>query len=184
MAEASAAIDEMLRSNDTAAAYREILVERRERESLFAGFESELVYLAGRGRSVIVQILTSPFVVIGNLAAVLFWLLSRLIASMGWIFSTLAIAIVWVLSHIGLLAGKTVSATVQNGREKVIPWIGAQDWRNMATGCRVQVLAAIRQVDALLSRAAAGDRYLLQILRFATAAGAAIGAVAAAVIVF
>jgi hypothetical protein len=64
--------------------------------------------------------------------------------------------------------------TVQAGREKVIPWIGARDWRSMAAGCRTQAVAAVRQVDGLLSHASGDDRFLLLILRFATAAGAAI----------
>ncbi len=48
----------------------------------------------------------------------------------------------------------------------------------MAAGRRAQALAAVHQVDGLLSHASGYDRFLLVILRFATAVRAAIVAAA------
>lgn len=184
MAEASAAIAEMLLTADTAAAYRQILAERHERETLFDKFENHVGYRARHRSSKIVWLLAAPVVAIGNLAAALFWLTSRLIAFAGWTCSSLAAAFIWVLSSVGLLARRSAMMTAQVGREKVIPWIGAQDWRSMAAGCRAQVVASVHQVDGLLLHASGNDRFLLLILRFATAAGAAIAGVGIVLWVF
>ena len=107
-----------------------------------------------------------------NLAAAVSWPLSRFIALVGWTFSSLAALLIWILSRVGMLAARSAVVTAQAGREKVIPWIGAKDWRSMAAGCRAQAVAALHQVDGLLSHASGNDRFLLFILRFATAAGA------------
>lgn len=45
-------------------------------------------------------------------------------------------------------------------------------------GARLRAVAALRQVDGRLSHASGDDRFLLLILRFATAAGAAIAGAA------
>jgi hypothetical protein len=195
MAEASAAIDEMLDSGDSAAAYREILAERQERQALFGGKSSgddqpfflpddPPRYARQRRPSLIVTLVAAPFIAFAYSAAAIFWLLSRVIAGAGWITLRVAGLIVWILSRFGLLAGRSVVMAAQAGRDQVIPWIGAQDWRSMATGCRAQLAAVARRVDGLLASASGDDRALFYILRFATAAAFAIAFFAAALFAF
>jgi hypothetical protein len=170
MAEASAAISEILESSDPARAYHEILEERRERALLFDG-DSKVRIRGGQSYSAIGCI----FSLFAFLIAAVFWCISRLIAAIGWIFYGCARLLIWTLSRVGLLARRSVSFAANTGREKVIPWIGARDWKSMAIGCRVQIISAARRVDNLLAWASGNDRLLHLILRFATAAGATIG---------
>ncbi len=95
---------------------------------------------------------------------------------MGWTVSSLAALLIWILSRVGKLAARSAAVTAQAGRDKVIPWIGAKHWRGMAAGCLAQALAAVLQADGLLSHVSGDDPFPLFILRFATAAGAAIAA--------
>lgn len=183
MAEGSIAIAEMLKSGDSAAVQKAILAERAARQAPATpakhkphaepeeGVQSDEATSNEASADL-------PNLLIGVLAAAVFWIVSRFIAVLAWVFSSLAILLIWAPSQTGLLAARSSAVKVETGRQKVIPWIGARDWRNMAAGCRVQAIAATRQVDALLVQASRNDRWLLLILRFATAAAAAIVVVA------
>src|SRR5690242_13364123 len=85
MAEASAAIDEMLDSGDTERAWREILAERPERATLFEG-TGDSSPKRRRGTPIVAL----PFIIIGSVFAAFFWLLSHLIGAVGWILHRLA----------------------------------------------------------------------------------------------
>jgi hypothetical protein len=93
MAEASAAIDEMLASGSSAAAHREILKERQEREGLFgpddsddpADFVNSHPSTSRRKNepSFFVLILLAPVMLFAHFAAAVFWSISRIIAFVG-----------------------------------------------------------------------------------------------------
>jgi|GEM_PF-6597940 len=185
MREASIAIAEMLKSGDAGAAHNAILAERTARQQAAAAQQKARRQADREGTPTLVeaapvettpgeQIVGVPEFVMGGLAAVACWIISRFIALLAWLFSTLAILLIWLPSQAGLLAARSAAVKVETGRQKVIPWIGASDWRLMATGCRMQAIAATRQVDALLVQASRGDRWLLLALRFATASAAGI----------
>ncbi len=136
MAEASAALDEMLSSGDSSEAHRQILAERRERSVLFSDGQG-----AGGSRHLArtPNYLLAPLYMVADLAgatlwtfnglaAGTFWMLSRIIGAVGWIVLRTVGSIVWILSRLGILAGRSATIAVQAGRDKVIPWIGARDW--------------------------------------------------------
>lgn len=178
--EASVAIAAMLKTGDSAAAQQAILAERTARQQAATAQEKARRQAEREGSAQPVGAALNEGssdgldLVIGGLASAACWIVSRFIALMAWGFSSLAVLLIWLPSQTGLLAALKGAVVVDAGRQKVIPWIGAQDWRSMATGCRVQAIAATRQVDALLVQASRQDRMLLFILRFATAATAAI----------